>query len=122
MSTGFRVGAIGFSDFIANVAPRLSLHRLKLIREKSFNEFDELDLNMNIDPPLKSSDSRGAFDTGMGEGPGGRLILKSLGMNTGPHFPSQMIMPEEAVKLQDRIVQASGILEWVDWSDNIFEQ
>lgn len=122
MSTGYRVGAIGFSDFIANVAPRLSLHRLKLIREKSFNEFDELELNMSIDPPLKSSDSGEAFDTGMGEGPGGRLILKSLGMNTGPHFPSQLILPEEAVRLQDRIVKASGILEWVDWNDNIFEQ
>jgi len=122
MSIGYKLGATGFTDFLVNVAPRLSLHKLQLIREKRFDEFDDLELKMNIDPPLRYAKTGNLSVGGMGEGPGARLRLESLGMDSGPHFPSQVSLPEEYIKAYKQTVKDSGIFNWVDWQDKIFEQ
>ena len=125
MSIGYKLGATGFTDFLVNVAPRLSLHKLRLIRESRFDEFDELELKMNIDPVLKLEKEKGSNRAnridGMGEGPSARLRLKSLGMDTGPHFPAQLSYPQEVIEEHNIIVKSSGILDWVDWNDQLFK-
>ena len=54
MSIGYKLGARGFTDFMVNVAPRLSLHRWQLVQEQRWDEFDRIELAMQIDPPLNA--------------------------------------------------------------------
>ena len=77
---------------------------------------------MNIDPPLRYAKTEDLVVGGMGEGPGARLRLESLGMNTGPHFPSQVAFTEEYISAYKQTVKDSGIAEWVDWEDKNFNQ
>ena len=122
MSIGYKLGATGFTDFLVNVAPRLSLHKFQLIKENRYEEFDELELKLNIDPPLRYAKTEDLVVGGMGEGPGARLRLESLGMNTGPHFPSQVAFTEEYINAYKQTVKDSDIIEWVDWEDKNFNQ
>ena len=87
MNLGPRLGMSGFIDFQCNVAPKLSLHKLRLQRERKWRELDELELNMRIDPFIKLVNPEEASWVGMGEGPTSRLRLKALGMESGPEFP-----------------------------------
>ena len=93
MSIGYRLGARGFTDFMVNVAPRLSLHRWQLVQEKRWDEFDKIELAMQIDPPLKAVRPGDLSGSGMGEGPDARLRLRVLGLDTGPHFPLKWDTP-----------------------------
>ena len=52
---------------------------------------------------------------GAGEGPTSRTILRALGMEAGPPFPAQAEPPEAYRQRMRRSIEASGILEWVDW-------
>jgi 4-hydroxy-tetrahydrodipicolinate synthase len=119
MSIGYKMGARGFTDFMVNVAPRLSLHRWQLVQEQRWDEFDELELNMRIDPNLNAVKPGELSSAGMGEGPDARLRLSALGMETGPHFPAQAGYSQAHKDAYMKTVEASGIREWVDWDQSI---
>jgi len=120
MSLGYKYGAKGFTDFTVNVAPRLSLHRLQLIREKRFEEYDEQEIATRMDPSLHNVGPGEMSPTGMGEGPSARLTLSTLGLHTGPHFPAQAPFPQSHIDAHIRSVDASGIRDWIDWNQSIF--
>jgi hypothetical protein len=122
MSIGYRLGARGFTDFMVNVAPRLSLHRWQLVKEQRWDEFDELELKMRIDPEIRAVQPGDLSSAGMGEGPDARLRLSALGMETGPHFPAQVGYSQAHKDAYTKIVDASGIREWVDWDQSILER
>ena len=120
MSIGYQMGARGFTDFMINVAPRLSLLRWQLVKEQRWTEFDELEVRMRYDPAfaVQPEDMRAA---GMGEGPDARLRLSVLGMETGPHFPAQAGYPQSHIDAYKKTVDASGIRDWVDWDQSILD-
>ena len=122
LSLGPRLGMRGFVDFQANVAPRLSLHRWELTQQKKFDELDRLDLEMRIDPFVKTVRPEEQSGGGMGEGPTARLRLKALGMDAGPPFPAQAPLSQPYIDAYLRATDASGVREWVDWDPSIFEE
>ena len=122
MSIGFRLGMKGFIDFQCNVAPRASLHKWKLIQERRFEELDELEIRTSIEPFIKVVNPEEQGWVGMGEGPTSRLRLQALGMDSGPYFPAQAPLSEAYTNGYLRAVEASGIREWVDWDQSLFDR
>ena len=120
MSIGYQMGARGFTDFIVNVAPRLSLLRWQLVKEQRWTEFDELEVSMRYDPAF-AVEPGDMSAPGMGEGPDARLRLSVLGMETGPHFPAQVGYPQSHIDAYKKTVDASGIRDWVDWDQSILD-
>jgi len=43
-------------------------------------------------------------------------------IESGPAFPAQTEPPEKYLRLARRAIEASGILEWVDWDQSIFDE
>ena len=120
MSIGYQMGARGFTDFMVNVAPRLSLLRWQLVKEQRWTEFDELEVRMRYDPAF-AVEPGDMSAPGMGEGPDARLRLSVLGMETGPHFPAQIGYPQSHIDAYKKTVDASGIRDWVDWDQSILD-
>ena len=120
-SLGARLGTRGFIDFYANVAPRLSLKLWRLLVEKKYDEYDEIWLRMRFDPFIKVVRPEERAWTGVGEGSTSRTALRALGMDAGPAFPAQAQQPPAYVEITRRAFEASGILEWVDWDQSIFD-
>ena len=120
-SLGARLGMKGFIDFYANVAPRLSLKFWKLWQEKDYDAYDELWLRMRFDPFVKVVRPEERVWVGVGEGPTSRTTLRSLGMEAGPPFPAQAMPPDTYLQSTRRAIVASGILEWVDWDQSVFD-
>ena len=120
LSLGYRLGMVGFIDTLGNVAPRYSLKKWELIRERRFDEFDELELK-RFDAELKSARRSEAAYPGMGEGPPARARLLSMGMKTGPYFPNQEPVSEAFRRSIARSIETSGFMEWVDWDQSIFD-
>ena len=120
MSIGYQMGARGFTDFMVNVAPRLSLLRWQLVKEQRWSEFDELEVSMRYDPAF-AVEPGDMSAPGMGEGPDARLRLSVLGMETGPHFPAQVGYPQSHIDAYKKTVDASGIRDWVDWDQSILD-
>lgn len=120
LSLGYRLGMVGFIDTLGNVAPRYSLKKWELIREKRFDEFDELELK-RFDADLKSARRSEASYPGMGEGPPARARLLAMGMDTGPYFPNQEPVSEAFRRSIAKSIEASGFMEWVDWDQSIFD-
>lgn len=120
MSIGYQMGARGFTDFMVNVAPRLSLLRWQLVKEQRWTEFDELEVRMRYDPAF-AVEPGDMSAPGMGEGPDARLRLSVLGMETGPHFPAQVGYPQSHIDAYKKTVDASGIRDWVDWDQSILD-
>ena len=134
LSMGYRLGMVGFIDTLGNVAPRYSLKRWELIREKRFDELDRLDL-ARFDAELNAArkpkvavegaqvqKGANASYPGMGEGPPARTRLSALGMDTGPYFPHQEAVSEAFKQGVIDSIEASGFMEWVDWDQSIFDQ
>ena len=119
---GARIGSKGFTDFLGNVAPRLALKKWELVSQGRFDECDEMELRLEFDPAAREVGSDGSPASGMGEGPVARMILSALGMDTGPAFPAQVSQPDTAVEAYTRFVQASGIRQWVDWDQSLFDE
>lgn len=121
-SLSARLGAKGFIDFYANAAPRLSLRFYQLLQAEKYNEFDELWLKMRFDPFIKVVSPEQETWVGMGEGPTSRMSLRLLGMETGPPFPAQATPSGAYVQRHRQAIEASGILEWVDWDQSVFDK
>ncbi len=120
-SLGARLGMTGFISFNANVAPRLSLKLWQLLQEKNYDAYDELWLKIHFDPFVKVVRPEEREWVGMGEGPTSRVRLRALGMEAGPPFPAQAMPPEEYLQATRRAIEASGILDWVDWDQSVFD-
>ena len=130
LSLGYKLGMVGFIDTLGNVAPRWSLKKLELIREKKFDEFDSLELarfdaeiNAARDIIVGTSDQPASSPvySGMGEGPPARERLLAMGMDTGPYFPSQEPVSEEFRQALRNSIESSGFMEWVDWNQSLFD-
>jgi 4-hydroxy-tetrahydrodipicolinate synthase len=50
LSHGARLGSKGFADDVGNAAPRLSLKKWQLLKERKYDEFDQLDMKFDHDP------------------------------------------------------------------------
>ena len=120
-SLGARLGTKGFIDFYANVAPRLSLELWKLLQERDYDAYDDLWLRMRFDPFVKVVRPEERAWVGVGEGPTSRIALRALGMEAGPPFPAQAMPPDEYLQSTRRAIEASGILDWVDWEQSVFD-
>ena len=119
---GPQLGMKGFIDFQCNIAPKLSLKKWQLMKEKKYAELHELHLKMQFDPFIKLVSPEEASWVGMGEGPTSRLRVKALGMESGPEFPAQAPLPERYVQSYIRAVEASGVRDWVEWDQSIFDE
>ena len=120
LSLGYRLGMVGFIDTLGNVAPRYSLKKWELIRERRFDEFDELELK-RFDAELKSARRSDVGYPGMGEGPPARARLLAMGMDTGPYFPNQEPVSEAFRQSVAKSIETSGFMEWVDWDQSILD-
>ena len=120
LGLGPRLGVKGFVDHQANVAPSLSLKRWQLIREKRFEEIDNLEVAA-MDAFLSVAHPEEESWVGMGEGPTARLRLKALGLDSGPPFPAQTPLSEAYVEAYMRGVEASGVRQHVEWDPSVFE-
>ena len=131
LSVGYRLGMVGFIDTLGNVAPRYSLKKLELIREKRWDEFDALDLvrfdadanaarRAVVSPDQAQKGASGSYP-GMGEGPPARARLEVMGMDTGPYFPSQEPVSDGFRKALKDSIDASGFMKWVDWDQSLFD-
>ena len=119
LSLGARLGIRGFIDFgYANVAPRLSLKLWELLRAKKYDEYEELWSSV---PGLAIYGPEGQRWFDMGEGPSTHFKLQTMGMDAGPVFPAQATPPEDWSEIAQRAIEASGIMEWVDWDQSVFD-
>ena len=48
------------------------------------------------------------------------MILSAMGMDIGPPFPAQLKIEGENLAAYRQFVEKSGLIEWVDWDQNIF--
>ena len=120
-SLGSRLGMKGFIDWYANVAPRFSLHLWELLKTRRYDEYDEVWKKYRFDPSIQ----RGAPDEkpplSVAESAGITTMLRLMGLDTGPLFPTQATLPETFVQYSRRVFEASGIMEWVDWDQSILD-
>ncbi|GEM_PF-482065 len=119
LSLGFRLGARGFIDFFANVAPRLSLTFWELLKQRRYDEFDAMYLRLRFDPFIRLIRPEQQRWIGVGEGPTSRLWLRLFGMETGPAFPPQAPLSPEYEEAARRALEHSGLREWIEWSPEI---
>lgn len=119
-SLGQRHGMTGFVDFYGNVAPRLSLKKLELIREERYDELDDLlyALHFDAENRLNTAEDAPAFAS-VADGVFGRLRWRLMGLETGLNFPAQAQPSQEYIDHTKRVIAESGIMEWVDWDPAI---
>ena len=55
------------------------------------------------------------------DGPHARMLLRLLGLETGPSFPGQAEPPQEYVDFWRESIEISGVLEWVDWDQSLLD-
>ena len=114
------MGSVGFTEFYGNVAPRLTIKLWDLYRNKLYNELDEFELKLEFDPETKLIGPTKSPANFMGEGTASNMILSAMGMDIGPPFPAQLKIDGENLDAYRQFIQKSGLLEWVDWDQNIF--
>ena len=120
-SLGARLGMKGYISHWGNAAPKLALRWWELLKNGRYDEFDQEFLKMKFDPYIKVVAPEQQRWVGMGEGPTARLSLKLLGLDSGPPFPSQAMVSEEYIENARRAVEASGVLEHVEWDQSLLE-
>jgi 4-hydroxy-tetrahydrodipicolinate synthase len=120
-SLGARLGMVGFIEWWTNAAPRFGLKKWELMREKRFDEYDKLIYEMQFLPFVKTVSPEEIKWVGMGEGGPARLTLRLMGLESGPPFPSQARPSEDYVSVYRQAVEASGVLDWVDWDPSLFD-
>ena len=119
LSVGYRLGMVGFTDALGAVAPRLTLEKVRLIKEKRFDELDRMEI-AKIDANAAGDRVTDGDYPGMGEG-FTREDLRALGMEPGPVFPYQTPLSEAYVRHHHRVAEALGLKDWVDWDDSLFD-
>ncbi|MCS6817738.1 MAG: hypothetical protein NZ746_10220, partial [Blastocatellia bacterium] len=119
---GFRLGARGFIDFFANVAPRLSLRFWELLSQRRYDEFDALYAKLRFDPFIRLIRPEQQRWIGVGEGPTSRLWLRLFGMETGPAFPPQAPLSPEYEEAARLVLEQSGLREWVEWHPEVIAE
>ena len=117
---GPRYGMNGFIDLFGNAAPRFSLHMWDLMKRGKYAEYAEAHRKYQFDPALLPGTPEESF-SGVGDGQHAMMILKLLGLDAGPAFPGQAGPPQAHIDYQRRIIEASGMLDWVDWDQSIFD-
>lgn len=122
LSLAFRLGARGFIDFFANVAPRLSLKFWELLSHRQYDEFDALYMRLRFDPFIRLIRPEQQRWIGVGEGPTSRLWLRLFGMETGPAFPPQAPPSPEYEAAARRALEQSGLREWVEWRPEVLAE
>ena len=122
LSLGPRFGMTGFIDLFGNAAPRLSLHLWGLLQAGKYDEYDKVFRKYKFDPyvrPAGPGEQKGCV--AVGDAPHALLVLRLLGLDAGPPLPAQAPLPEGYVEYQRMVIETSGIKEWVDWDQSIFD-
>ena len=117
---GARFGMKSRIDVMANAAPRLSLHQTKLTQEGRYDELDDLYRQLQFDTVYRRGRQRVAAGM-VADGPHARMLLRLLGLETGPSFPGQAEPPQEYVDFWRESIELSGVLEWVDWDQSLLD-
>ena len=120
-SLGAKLGMKGYISHWGNAAPNLALRFWELLKNGQYDEFDQEYLKMRFDPYIKVVVPEEQNWVGMGEGPTARLSLELLGLDSGPPFPAQARVSEEYIQNARKAVEASGVLEFVEWDQSIFD-
>ena len=110
-----------FISFDANVAPRLALKFWELLRDGKYDAFDQLFLEYRFDPFIGVIRPEEQSWVGMGEGPTSRARLRAMGMEAGPSFPAQAELTEAYTVPLQQAIDASGIKNWVEWDQSLFD-
>ncbi len=121
LSHGARIGSKGFTDYVGNAAPRLSLKKWHLLKEGKYDEFDDLDMQIDYDPISRALIPDEQMAGRMGEGPAAKMIARAFGIETGPPFPAQVEQPNSVYEAYRCYVETSGLLDWIDWDQSIFD-
>ena len=122
LSLPARVGAKGFVNSDMFVAPRFALHEWALFRDRRLEELDELLLRTYVDPFLGLAEPEDVTWSSMGEGPHARAGMEALGLMMGPAFPAQQPLSADTHRRVREGFRRSGIPEWVDWREELWEQ
>ncbi len=115
---------LGFKGFINSdglVAPRFVLHEWDLFKNGRFDELDNLILKTYVDPFLRLAVPEDIVWASMGEGPHVRVGMEALGMSMGPAFPAQQALSADTVRQRREGFEKSGLLDWVDWKEELWE-
>ncbi len=121
LSLPIKLGMKGFINSDGNIAPRLVLHIWDLWKNKKYEEYDDLNLKLYVDPYLNLSHPEDIKWAGMGEGPHARAVLEAMGLKLGPSFPAQQDLSDAYRKAYREGYDKSGMAEWVDWKDEYAE-
>jgi 4-hydroxy-tetrahydrodipicolinate synthase len=117
---GARFGMKSRIDVMANAAPRLSLHQTNLTQEGRFDEVEALYRQINFDPVYKRGRVRAGAQM-VADGPHARMLLRLMGLETGPSFPGQAEPSQAYVDFWKETIELSGVLDWVDWDQSILD-
>ena len=120
-SQGARFGMKGFIDVPGNVAPRLSLHQWELMREGRYDELDDLYRKLRFNPVYHPGSVTPPGAPMVADGPHAMMLLKLMGLDAGPFFPGQAPPPDGYVEHHRKLIEKSGIMDWVDWDQTILE-
>ena len=120
-SQGSRFGMRAFVDIYGNVAPRLSLHLIDLVRHGRFDEYDEIQKQLRFDPVYGKGGSTPPSSPMVADGPHALMLLELLGLDSGPFFPGQAPPGKGYVEYFRDLIATVGVMDWVDWNQSILE-
>ena len=120
-SQGARWGMKGFIDLHGNAAPRFSLHMWELLKNGRYDEFDEFFRKHRFEASLLPGTAEETGFSSVGDAHHALMILRLLGLDAGPAYPGQAPPPAAHVEYNRRMIEASGIKEWVDWDQSILD-
>jgi len=118
-SQGSKYGMRAFVDVYGNVAPRLSLHRIDLIEQGKFDEYDALYKQLWFEPVYGPGGDTPPANPMVADGPHALILLKAMGLDAGPWFPGQASPSDAYIEHYNNLVVTSGAMDWVDWNQSI---
>lgn len=107
-------------DVMANAAPRLSLHQTRSMKEGKYDEIAALYRQINFNPVYQRGRARAGAQM-VADGPHARMLMRLVGLGTGPAFPGQAEPSQAYVDFWKESIEMSGVLEWVDWDQSILD-
>lgn len=119
-SQGARFGMRGFVDFYGNVAPRLSMKKWDLFKNRKYDELDQL-LSKQIDAEKKLNTPDSPTFGSVADGVFGHVRWKLMGLEAGPSFPAQAEPDSNFIEHTRKVIEANGMLEWVDFDQSMFD-